>query len=65
MKIVDFGNGKFGLRRFWFFGWYYVDLKDHKFSWPSGSPLFKSECIGTLEQVRGVRDYLKPKVYKE
>jgi hypothetical protein len=49
MKMVIFDNGKYGVRKFWFFGWHFVDLFNNKYSWHSKDLLFR-RCMGTKEQ---------------
>jgi hypothetical protein len=53
MKIVKFCNDKFGIRKFWFFEWNYVDLKNPRFVWVAGSPHF-SDCMNDFETVKEV-----------
>jgi len=50
MKIVQFKNGKYGIRK-WFFGWKFADLKlKGRYWWPVWSDYY-SDCQGTKENV--------------
>ena len=50
MKLVRFEDGTFGVRRWWFFGWVYLDLKSPSmFNWSAQSEYF-IDCKGTKEQ---------------
>jgi hypothetical protein len=54
MKIVKFENGKYGIRRFWFLGWWFVDLRSPRLNWTRGDSDFE-DCLGTLEQCLEIR----------
>ena len=51
MKLIEFSNGTFGVRRYWFFGWHFMDLKSTNFAWNKGD-LYFSHCQGTREEAR-------------
>jgi len=53
MKIVQFNNGKYGIRSFWFFGWRYYDL-DTLCSCECGGITYESYSRGT--KTRNVYD---------
>ena len=58
MKLVEFENGKFGVRLYWFFGWYFRDLQaSRNYFWSRKSRWF-SECQGNREQAEAL---LSPK----
>lgn len=40
MKLVKFENGTFGVRKYWFFGWHFVDLEMPGFDWDTRSRCF-------------------------
>ena len=50
MKLVEFENGKFGVRVYWFFGWHFRDLiSDKKYNWSRKDSFFR-DCQGTHEK---------------
>lgn len=53
MKKVKFENGKFGIRRYWFFGWHFQDLTWLSFQWTRSSRHFK-DCMGSEKDVDSV-----------
>ena len=54
MKIVQFANGQYGIRKYWFWGWFFVDLKNpYTFEWVRGTIYF-SNCMGDLAKVKEV-----------
>ena len=55
MKLVEFNNGTFGIRKNWFFGWWFADLRSQGFTWRRGGAYF-THCQGTREQAE---NYLK------
>lgn len=56
MKVVEFSNGKFGIRTYWFFGWHFQSLSISTISWRKGDRCFDS-CQGTKQQVFAVLKY--------
>jgi len=63
MKLVEFENGKFGVRNYWLFGWHFVDLESPEFSWSRRNHWFKG-CEGSREEaIRGMhRKCIKYKI---
>ena len=49
MKLVEFENGKFGIRLHWWFGWYFRDLRDTSMMWTHKNQWF-SHCQGSREE---------------
>lgn len=47
-KLVEFKDGRFGART-WFFGYRYLDIKDYQYVWRSPEHLARY-CKGTIEQ---------------
>jgi len=60
MKLVEFEDGTFGIRKFWFFGWYFVDLFSKGYSWTQSSEHFP-DCKRTREHAENILSNLKPK----
>lgn len=52
-KLVKFNNGRYGIRSYWFFGWFFVDLVTNGFNWAPGS-MFFSDCQGSREKVESI-----------
>lgn len=54
MKIVQFEDGKWALRRFNFWGmcWEYRDLVSGRHWWPSSSPYIEDCLVSSEEDVR-------------
>ena len=48
-RLVQFDNGKFGVRLGWFFGWKFRDLHHTNFAWGPGGTWFH-HCQGTREE---------------
>ena len=69
MKLVEFENGEFGIRVYWFFGWYFRDLESNKnYSWRREDSYFQ-DCQGSREKAEEYMnkkpiDALKPMKYK-
>lgn len=55
MKLVEFDNGTYGIRLFWFFGWCYLDLHGWNFDiwWQMRDKNF-TRCQGTYENVKNI-----------
>lgn len=53
MKLVQFENGKYGVRAGWFFGWEFVDLKEPRFKWKRSDEHFY-DCMGSKERCEQV-----------
>lgn len=60
-RLVQFHNGTYGVRSYWFFGWHFLDLYfPRTFTWTRGSRLFVESCtardkdkaVWALNQVR-------------
>ena len=60
MKLVEFENGKFGVRLYWIYDWYFRDLTSHKFSWRRQDHYFK-DCQGSREEAE---EYMNKKPEK-
>lgn len=52
-RLIQFPNGKYGVRTWWFLRWYFVDLVDPRFTW-SMKDRFFPDCQGTLERAKDV-----------
>jgi hypothetical protein len=63
MKLVKFNDGTYGVRKYWLFGWHFVDLKDPQFSWTFGSIYFCC-CKGSEERAREVLKSKRAKRYE-
>ena len=50
MKLVEFENGKFGIRVYWFFNWHFLDLVSSKGYTRSRKDQFFEDCQGTRER---------------
>lgn len=48
MKIVKFEDGTYGIRRYWFFGWFFNSLYNTKYVWRSDKNVYEF-CKGTKE----------------
>lgn len=53
MKLVQFEDGTYGVRTFWFFGWWFRDLACPGFSWKVSSRFFYG-CKGTKKKARSL-----------
>lgn len=49
MRLVKFDDDTYGVRKYWFFGWHFVDLTTSRYAWSRGNVYFK-DCKGTKEQ---------------
>ena len=55
MKLVEFEDGTFGVRKgYWIYGYYYLDLTCSLHAWDSKSKFFK-DCKGTKEDAIRMR----------
>ncbi len=67
MKIVKFGNGKYGIRKYrpwWFSDYYFVDLISTQFAWSMDSGYFFNSCMGTKKQVEEIYSGFNHKAVK-
>ena len=53
-KLVKFEDGTYGIRVWWFFVWFYRDLRYPSCTWSRGSEFFK-DCQGTKEEAMNHR----------
>lgn len=51
MKIVQFSNGKYGVRTYWFFGWRYLDLIEQDYSWPKNDEFFRDCIVDSVDEI--------------
>lgn len=58
MKLIQFDNGKFGVRAHWFFGWRFYDLRNDGFFWPKSS-IFFCDCMGSREKAENFISFKK------
>lgn len=56
MKIVQFSNGKYGVRTRWFFGWWFIDAKPVSDITErlEGAAFFRDCMVDTLEEARSL-----------
>lgn len=56
MRLVQFDDGKYGVRSYWLFGWRFVDLENPYFHWEPGDKFFKC-CMGEREEAERILAY--------
>ncbi|WEM34369.1 hypothetical protein [Xanthomonas phage X1] len=63
MKIVQFKNGRFGVRRgsFWDYGWWTHQFLDYEGTWvkKQGYNIGSVECYSKEEAERRLKDYIE------
>ncbi len=66
MKIVQFSNGKYGVRTYWFFGWYFIDTKPvcNTLCRPIGDDYFYHCQVDTIGEAGDLARRFKEKAYK-
>jgi len=67
MKIVQFENGKYGVRTFWFLGWWFLDLTSVTFKWRQCDAWFHCCLTDDLEKVKQQigQSKMKYKIYRD
>ncbi len=64
MKLVKFEDGTYGIRRYWFFGWFFNSLYNTNYVWRSGDRV-DVFCKGTKELCETVMEKIKEDKEKE
>lgn len=61
MRVVEFSDGTFGVRSYWFFGWRYLWLSTsyNHTEWVNGAT-FLSFCKGSEEKAEYTKQYYSP-----
>jgi hypothetical protein len=62
-RLVKFSNGKYGVRKCWFFGWYFKDLTNPSYFWRMNSKWF-GDCMGSEDEARKELEKLTYEVIK-
>jgi hypothetical protein len=64
-KVVKFQNGQFGIRRWTWIGYQFLDLTDDDFYWWTSEDCIERHCVGSESSVRTrLSEYLKPLAQK-
>lgn len=58
MRLVKFEDGTYGVRKHWFFGWYFQDLSLIGFEWKQRDKFFRA-CMGSESEARSMYKRLK------
>jgi hypothetical protein len=60
-KVVKFQNGQFGIRRWTWIGYQFLDLTGDDFYWWFNADFIESHCAGDEPAVRArLAEYIKP-----
>lgn len=65
MKLVEFSNGKWGIRTYWWFGWHFLDFDDNTTSRRQSSVYFRyCQTSRGIAEARFADRMLKHRVVK-
>lgn len=63
MKIVQFSNGKYGVRTYWFFGWHFKS-RTPGFNWTLGSECIDCCFVNTIDDAKKLANRKQKTDYK-
>lgn len=60
-NVVKFDDDTYGIRRYWFFGWWFQDVHTGMYAWRFGTEEFHDYC--RARSIEAIKPLLKQKEY--